>query len=130
MIRRPPRSTLFPYTTLFRSPNYLQLPVNSAKNARVATNQRGGQMSYGVELGKGQNPHVNYEPSITGGLREAQYPTHDEQGPVITGRLTRTRIPRTDDYTQAGQRYQLLEQWEKDDLVTNLVDNEIGRAHV
>src|SRR5947208_10073476 len=25
MIRRPPRSTLFPYTTLFRSPNYLYL---------------------------------------------------------------------------------------------------------
>src|SRR2546427_13292129 len=24
MIRRPPRSTLFPYTTLFRSPSYLQ----------------------------------------------------------------------------------------------------------
>src|SRR5262245_64349633 len=23
MIRRPPRSTLFPYTTLFRSPNFL-----------------------------------------------------------------------------------------------------------
>src|SRR3712207_8741233 len=79
MIRRPPRSTLFPYTTLFRSPNYLQLPVNSAKNARVATNQRGGQMSYGVDLGEGQNPHVNYEPSITGGLREAQYPTQDRK---------------------------------------------------
>ncbi len=108
-------------------PNYLQLPVNSAKNARVATNQRGGQMSYGVDLGEGQNPHVNYEPSITGGLREAQYATHDEQGPVITGRLTRKRIPRTNDYTQAGQRYQLMEQWEKDDLVKNLVDN-IGEA--
>src|SRR3989442_5290871 len=25
MIRRPPRSTLFPYTTLFRSPNILEL---------------------------------------------------------------------------------------------------------
>src|SRR5260370_20509965 len=25
MIRRPPRSTLFPYTTLFRSPSYLQM---------------------------------------------------------------------------------------------------------
>src|SRR2546426_8435979 len=25
MIRRPPRSTLFPYTTLFRSPNYHEL---------------------------------------------------------------------------------------------------------
>ncbi len=103
-------------------PNYLQLPVNSAKNAKVYTNQRDGQMSYGVDLAPGQNPHVNYEPSITGGLREAEYPTHDEQGPVITGRVTRKRIPRTDDYTQAGQRYQLSEQWEKDELVANLID--------
>ncbi len=104
-------------------PNYLQLPVNSAQGATVHTNQRGGQMSFGVDLGPGQNPHVNYEPSVTGGLREAQYPTHDEQGPEITGRLTRKRIPRTNDYTQAGQRYQLMDQWEKDDLVENLVDN-------
>src|SRR5258705_6017949 len=28
MIRRPPRSTLFPYTTLFRSEEYLDLPGN------------------------------------------------------------------------------------------------------
>jgi catalase len=103
-------------------PNYLQLPVNQAKHARVATNQRDGQMAYAVDLGPGQNPHVNYEPSILGGLREAEYPAHDEQGPEITGRLTRKRIPRTDDYTQAGQRYLLSEQWEKDDLVANLVD--------
>src|SRR5256885_8394662 len=27
MIRRPPRSTLFPYTTLFRSPDLLRLPA-------------------------------------------------------------------------------------------------------
>ena len=103
-------------------PNYLQLPVNQAKNATVATNQRGGQMSFGVDLGAGQNPHVNYEPSILGGLREGTYPTHDEQGPVVSGRLTRKRIPRTNDYQQAGERYLLSEQWEKDDLVANLVD--------
>jgi catalase len=102
-------------------PNYLQLPVNSAKHADVHTNQRGGQMSYGTDLAPGQNPHVNYEPSITGGLREGQYPTHDEQGPEIHGRLTRKRIPLTNDYLQAGQRYRLLEQWEKDDLVANFV---------
>lgn len=107
-------------------PNYLQLPVNSAKNAQVATNQSGGQMSFGPDQ-RGENPHVNYEPSITGGLREGQAPTHDEQGPEIVGRLTRKRIPRTNDYTQAGQRYQLMEQWEKDDLVANLVAN-IGEA--
>ena len=102
-------------------PNYLQLPVNQAKNADVRTNQRDGQMTYHVD-GAGENPHVNYEPSITGGLREAQYPTHDEQGPEIHGRLTRKRIPRTNDYLQAGQRYLLLEEWERDDLVKNFTD--------
>ncbi|OQS13117.1 catalase [Nocardia donostiensis] len=107
-------------------PNYLQLPVNSAKNAHVATNQQGGLMAYHLD-DSGDNPHVNYEPSITGGLREGQLPTHDEQGPEITGRLTRTRIPRTNDYEQAGQRYQLMQAWEQDDLVTNLVTN-IGQA--
>jgi catalase len=100
-------------------PNYLQVPVNQPK-APVRTNQRDGQMAYAQD-GGGENPHVNYEPSITGGLREAQYPTHDEQGPVIEGRLTRKRIPRTNDYQQAGERYLLSEQWEKDDLVGNLV---------
>jgi catalase len=101
-------------------PNYLQLPVNQAKNAHVATNQRDGMMAYDNGH-QGENPEVNYEPSITGGLREAQYPTHDEQGPEIRGRLTRKRIPRTNDYLQAGQRYLLMEDWERDDLVTNLV---------
>src|SRR5687768_18331003 len=32
MIRRPPRSTLFPYTTLFRSQNY---PMGGARTARL-----------------------------------------------------------------------------------------------
>ncbi|MEV7013218.1 catalase [Streptosporangium sp. NPDC051022] len=101
-------------------PNYLQLPVNQAKHAEIRTNQRDGQMAYLVD-GTGESPHVNYEPSITGGLREGHYPTHDEQGPIISGRLTRRRIPRTNDYRQAGQRYLLMEQWERDDLVLNLV---------
>jgi len=100
--------------------NYLQLPVNQAKNAHVATNQRDGQMAYHVDS-SGQNPHVNYEPSIIGGLREADGPGHDEVGPQITGRLTRKRIERTNDYQQAGERYLLSEQWEKDDLVANLI---------
>ncbi|MCI2238634.1 catalase [Paenibacillus sp. TRM 82003] len=100
-------------------PNYLQLPVNRPK-APVATNQQGGPMSYGRDE-VGSNPHVNYEPSITGGLKEATYPTHDEQGPVVSGRLTRKRISRTNDYAQAGERYLLSQQWEKDDLVANLV---------
>jgi catalase len=107
-------------------PNYLQLPVNSPKNAKVATNQRDGLMTYFVDTG-GENPHVNYEPSTMGGLAEADRPTHDELGPVIEGRLTRARIPRTNDYQQAGERFRLMEDWERDDLVQNFVEN-IGEA--
>jgi catalase len=101
-------------------PNYLQLPVNQPKRP-VATNLRDGQMAY-YQDGGGENPHVNYEPSILGGLQEAPKPAHRELGPVIEGRLTRAPIPRTNDYKQPGERYQLSEQWEKDDLVANLVD--------
>ncbi|WP_127479010.1 catalase [Nocardioides pantholopis] len=104
-------------------PNYLQLPVNSPKNATVRTNQRGGEMSYQVDLAEGQNPHVNYEPSTMNGLTEAPKPGHVETGPEISGRLTRSRLPRTDDYTQAGERFRLMEDWERDDLVKNLVAN-------
>jgi catalase len=102
-------------------PNYLQLPVNQAKAGQVRTNQRDGAMAYHVD-GGGENPSVNYEPSITGGLTEAPKPAHEAQGPVLEGRLTRARIPRTNDYEQAGERYLLSEQWERDDLVANLVD--------
>src|SRR2546430_12646316 len=35
MIRRPPRSTLFPYTTLFRSSNVLTTNIGSMRNAGV-----------------------------------------------------------------------------------------------
>ncbi|MDQ3146646.1 MAG: catalase, partial [Actinomycetota bacterium] len=100
-------------------PNYLQLPVNSAKGTRVSTNQRDGLMTYHVD-GQGEDPHVNYEPSSLGGLQEAQAARVDEQGPVIEGRLTRRRVERTNDYQQAGERFQLMMDWERDDLVLNL----------
>src|SRR2546428_9293997 len=37
MIRRPPRSTLFPYTTLFRSMAYRLLPVSDLPNVDFPT---------------------------------------------------------------------------------------------
>src|SRR3712207_8891728 len=36
MIRRPPRSTLFPYTTLFRSGDELQIPMPMEEMGRIA----------------------------------------------------------------------------------------------
>jgi catalase len=101
--------------------NYLQLPVNAPK-VPANTNQRDGQMAYHVD-GTGSNPSVNYEPSIIGGLAEAAKPGHEEQGPVYTGRLTRKRIPRTNDYQQAGERWLLQEDWEREEVIANLVGN-------
>jgi catalase len=99
-------------------PNYLQLPVNQAKNANVHTNQRGGQMSYGVDLAPGQNPHVNYEPSIHSGLVEAERKPNNP--PEIRGRLTTSVLERRNDYVQARARYCTIEDWEREDLCLNL----------
>jgi catalase len=102
-------------------PNYLQLPVNQAKGvAGVHTNQRGGQMSYGVDLAPGQNPHVNFEPSIHNGLHEAEKKPNNP--PEVHGRLTQSVIERRNDYVQARGRYCTMMDWERDDLVRNLGD--------
>jgi catalase len=101
-------------------PNYLQLPVNAAKNAAVHTNQRGGQMSYGVDLAPGQNPHINFEPSLHNGLVEAERKPNNS--PEIKGRLTQSVLDRRNDYVQARARYCTIEDWEREDLCKNLGD--------
>jgi catalase len=100
-------------------PNYLQLPVN-APVTQAATNQEGGQMSYGTDA-RGSNPLVNYEPSSTGGLAEAPEPGPRYE-PEISGRLTRATISRENNYAQAGERYRTMPDWEREDLVFNLID--------
>src|SRR2546422_8366780 len=42
MIRRPPRSTLFPYTTLFRSASALELFEDHVVHARTGIDERSG----------------------------------------------------------------------------------------
>jgi catalase len=102
--------------------NYLQLPVNQPKgvHGRVHTNQTGGQMSYHRNLAPGQNPHVNYEPSIQGGLVEAE--RQPNNSPEIRGRLVQEVIERRNDYVQARARYCTMMKWERDDLVKNMGD--------
>lgn len=100
-------------------PNYLQLPVNQPR-AAVSTNQSGGQMSFYRDMAPGQNPSVNYEPSIHNGLREAERQPNNP--PEITGRLTRSVLERRNDYVQPRGRYCTMMDWERDDLVANLSD--------
>jgi len=100
-------------------PNYLQLPVNAPRSG-AHTNQRDGQMAYFVDKA-GENPHVNYEPSMMGGLSEAPKKEHDYHQ-WVEGHLGRYQTSRTqDDYKQAGERYRTFEDWERDDLIANLV---------
>ncbi|RJN31241.1 catalase [Nesterenkonia natronophila] len=98
-------------------PNYLQIPVNFPKgvNGRVHTHQRGGPMSYHTDVASGQNPHVNYEPSIHNGLEEA--PEQPNNPPQISGQVQQSTIERTNDYVQARGRYSTIEDWERDELV-------------
>ncbi|WP_437177550.1 catalase [Heyndrickxia camelliae] len=101
--------------------NYLQLPINAAKK-RVATNQEGGQLRYFNDKARGQNPHVNYEPSSMGGLKEAEQ-AGKEHTPHVEGNLVRESIDRNDNTKQAGETYREFEDWEKDELINNLVND-------
>ncbi|WP_277586102.1 catalase [Psychrobacillus antarcticus] len=101
--------------------NYLQLPINAPKK-RVATNQSGGQMAYRLDRGPFQNPHINYEPSILDGLKEATQ-LGKEYTPMIKGNLVRESIDRQNNTKQAGETYRQFEQWEKTELIANLVND-------
>ena len=99
-------------------PNYLQLPINAPKK-HVATNQEGGQMSYRTDRAAGQNPHINYEPSILGGLVEAKQSGKEHQ-PYVAGRIVRESIDRQNNTKQAGETFRQFEEWEKEELIKNL----------
>jgi catalase len=101
-------------------PNYLQLPINRPR-VPVATNQRDGQMAYHVDSAdQGANPHVNYEPSkhASPQVATAAAPAYT---PEVSGKVVRKEISRTNNYGQAGDRYRAFKQWERDDLIKNLV---------
>ncbi|NEU08027.1 catalase [Flavihumibacter sp. R14] len=100
--------------------NYLQLPINAPRK-HVATNQRDGQMTYYQDIVEGMNPHVNYEPSSLGGLKEAVRSGKDHT-PHHKASLVRAKIEKQNDFKQAGETYRNFEEWERDELITNLVN--------
>lgn len=77
-------------------------------------------MLYKVD-NRGSMPTVNYEPSVLAGLAEAD-DSYTEYRPQVSGVTQRASIDRTNNYAQAGERYRSIEQWERNDLVLNLVD--------
>ncbi|MER2106525.1 MAG: catalase [Solibacillus sp.] len=99
--------------------NYLKLPVNEPKS-RVRTNQHRGQMDVPRKEEFGGNPHINYEPSLIGGLQEA--PKEARHEPHYNDRLVSAPIERTNNYKQAGETYRSFSEDEKSELINNLAD--------
>src|SRR5256885_8625080 len=68
MIRRPPRSTLFPYTTLFRSVSDPEIEVSrdlgraTGRAARLASRRRRRLRESGVEQQGGRQPGAKRRP--------------------------------------------------------------------
>src|SRR2546429_3317 len=82
MIRRPPRSTLFPYTTLFRSINSIGTGNPKWAN-RAALQLYCAQASHGRIVGKkstGGKLRVAGEMAQGAGMRVARYPSRCESG--------------------------------------------------
>ncbi|MGB9927765.1 MAG: catalase [Methanosarcina sp.] len=94
--------------------NFNELPTNKPLSG-VANNQRDGPMQMQVFNGT-----VNYHPNSQGGVAPA-----DEEGtpytPYLEGNMTREKINKTNDFTQAGERYRAMNETEKEHLISNLV---------
>src|SRR3712207_8208037 len=83
MIRRPPRSTLFPYTTLFRSSRL------SAKHARSAARGRLGQGCRRDEAGvsEPQAPGAHYHHAADGHARSEEHTSELQSRQYLVCRL-------------------------------------------
>ena len=101
--------------------NYLKIPVNAPKSP-VRTNQERGQMDIRDQKEFGDNPHINYEPSMLGGLQEASAKGRAPHQPVYNAAAMSAPIDRPNNYGQAGHTYRSFEDWERDELIKNLSD--------
>src|SRR2546427_4231999 len=72
MIRRPPRSTLFPYTTLFRSPRTIPEARCQAEASPVGPCGYRGQRLFGRERGARQVP-AREALKLTSALRSEEH---------------------------------------------------------
>jgi catalase len=101
--------------------NYLQIHVNQPK-VPVNNNQRDGAMQQTAHSGP-----VNYEPNSLADGQPKEAPASPTEDYAISGKVTRQKISRTNDFQQAGERYRSLNKTEQDHLIDNLADG-LGKA--
>src|SRR3712207_8912940 len=96
MIRRPPRSTLFPYTTLFRSVVGVDTPGGREWNVHVHVADVGAAIEAGIEAGR------PYRISVTP-LAPVRPPA-----PLPDARAVVAIVPRSEEHTSELQSRQYL----------------------
>lgn len=107
----------YPDTQRYRlGANYLQIPIN-CPYALVRNHQRDGAMNV-----KQDTSTVNYEPNSASGSPQED-PAYAESEAPLTGPALRQKIEKTDDFTQAGERYRSYTKQEQDNLIRNLVND-------
>src|SRR5690348_18107592 len=95
MLRRPPRSTLFPYTTLFRSPDRFLVDVVQA-GARVVLAERRLELAQVGQLGQGRGGVAEAERLVA----RSEEHTSELQSPVhLVCRLLLEKKKRETKYT-------------------------------
>ncbi|PID17053.1 catalase [Sporosarcina sp. P34] len=99
--------------------NYLQLPVNAPKK-EVRTNQQRGQMDNRDTNESGENPHINYEPSMLGGFQEEKGESRPPHRPTYNAAAMSAPIDRPNNYGQAGETFRQFKKWEREELINNL----------
>ncbi|GMX62823.1 catalase [Paenibacillus elgii] len=107
----------YPDTQRYRlGANYLQIPIN-CPYAPVRNHQRDGAMNV-----KQDTSTVNYEPNSASGSPQED-PAYVESEAPLTGPALRQKIEKTDDFTQAGERYRSYTKQEQDNLIRNLIND-------
>lgn len=97
--------------------NFTQLPINKPL-AKVTNNQQDGFMRYFTSEGP-----TNYEPNSLNNGKPKEAPTSPSMPVYVEGKIMSKKIPLTNDFKQAGDRYRSLSKIDQDHLVDNIVDD-------
>src|SRR3712207_7100645 len=78
MIRRPPRSTLFPYTTLFRSRNVARNGLDNVLAVQAAVTDRSGTRRFTIS-DRTDARHTFFRSDYSGGGRQVRSEEHTSE---------------------------------------------------
>lgn len=96
--------------------NFMELPINRPKND-VVTNTQDGHIKHFANSSK-----FNYFPSTLNQSNRAEGKSKFKTHQKAEGNIIRKKISKTEDFTQAGERYRSLSEKDKKHLIDNIIN--------